>query len=98
MIRRVLAIASAAFADAIRHRVVYVVGVFAIVMAMAHKQSAKHTGDAVQHTVNTIARRFGRTRSSMYRSWVTMTSAPGRSLSGSRSNPAIVCFLSMCFI
>ena len=38
-----------------------------IVIAMTHKQSAKHTGDTVEDTVNTIAKRFGRTRSSMYR-------------------------------
>ena len=38
-----------------------------IVLAMTHKQSAKHTGETVHNTVNTIARRFGRTRSSMYR-------------------------------
>jgi RNA polymerase primary sigma factor len=38
-----------------------------IVIAMTAKQSAKLTGDAVEDTVNTIAKRFGRTRSSMYR-------------------------------
>jgi RNA polymerase sigma factor (sigma-70 family) len=38
-----------------------------IVHAMTHKQSAKHTGDTVNNTVNSIAKRFGRTRSSMYR-------------------------------
>jgi RNA polymerase sigma factor (sigma-70 family) len=38
-----------------------------IVIAMNAKQSAKLTGDTVEDTVNTIAKRFGRTRSSMYR-------------------------------
>jgi hypothetical protein len=38
-----------------------------IIMAMTAKQSAKLTGDAVEDTVTTIAKRFGRTRSSMYR-------------------------------
>ena len=38
-----------------------------IVIAMTNKQSAKHTGETVEDTVNTIAKRFGRTRSSMYR-------------------------------
>src|SRR5262249_10650923 len=38
-----------------------------IVIAMTNKQSAKLTGDAVEDTVNTIAKRFNRTRSSMYR-------------------------------
>jgi RNA polymerase sigma factor (sigma-70 family) len=38
-----------------------------IVLAMNSKHSSKHTGDAVEATVNTIAKRFGRTRSSMYR-------------------------------
>src|SRR5205823_5300075 len=32
-----------------------------IVLAMNAKQSAKHTGDTVDNTVNTIAKRFGRT-------------------------------------
>ncbi len=38
-----------------------------IVIAMSAKQNAKITGDPVEDTVNTIAKRFGRTRSSMYR-------------------------------
>ncbi|HVL14667.1 MAG TPA: sigma-70 family RNA polymerase sigma factor [Gemmata sp.] len=40
-----------------------------IVIAMVTKQNSKHTGDAVDNTntVSTIAKRFGRTRSSMYR-------------------------------
>jgi len=38
-----------------------------IVRAMNAKQAAKHTGDAVEDTVNSIAKRFGRSRSSLYR-------------------------------
>jgi RNA polymerase primary sigma factor len=38
-----------------------------IVLAMTNKQSAKHTGHTVEDTVTTIAKQFGRTRSSMYR-------------------------------
>jgi len=38
-----------------------------IVIAMNAKQQAKLTGDTVEDTVTTIAKQFGRTRSSMYR-------------------------------